>query len=165
MGKRRQAREVALKLLYALECTQAEVDTVLATSWTIAAESEEMEDAELHEMSRGARAFTAALVSGVMAQRDDIDALIQAASLHWSLERIGLVERNLLRFAIYELLYMADIPPKVTINEAVEIAKRYGAADASVFINGILDRITHDVVPQSAEELSALSGHVSSPSH
>lgn len=165
MGKRRQAREVALKLLYALEYTQAEVDTVLATSWSIAADAEDAEDETLHEMSRDVRAFTVALVSGVMAQRDDIDAIIQAASLHWSLERIGLVERNLLRFAIYELLHMADIPPKVTINEAVEIAKRYGAADASVFVNGILDRITHDVVPQAAEALSALSGQVSLPSH
>ena len=164
MGKRRQAREVALKLLYALEFTQAEVDAVVATSWVIAVEQDETEDEPLAEISGDVREFTAALVTGVMAQRDDIDTLIQAASLHWSLERIGLVERNLLRFAIYELLYMTDIPPKVTINEAVEIAKRYGAADASVFVNGILDRITHDAVQQSAEELAALAGHVPSPS-
>ena len=139
MGKRRQAREAALKLLYALEMTHAGLGDVLAASWTTTVVPQEV------------REFTTALVTGVMAHRQDIDVLIQASSMHWSLERIGLVERNILRFAIYELLYMPDIPPKVTMNEAVEVAKRYGAEEASVFVNGILDRITHDAARDPGE--------------
>ena len=93
------------------------------------------------------------LVTGVVQHRDEIDATIQAWSEHWSLERIGLVERNILRFAIYELFFLPDIPPNVTINEAVEVAKQYGTEDAGLFINGILDRIKHEVMPQRAAEM------------
>jgi N utilization substance protein B len=151
MGKRRQAREAALKLLYALEITQADVQELLKAAWTAAVVPEAVRD------------FTTALVTGVMSHCESIDALIKAASLHWSLERIGLVERNILRFAIYELLYMPDIPPKVTINEAVEIAKRYGAEEASVFINGILDRIKQEAVPHDKDVQPALSCVAPSP--
>ena len=152
MGKRRQAREAALKLLYALEMTHAEINDVLQASWTTTVVPQEVWD------------FTTALVSGVMAHRQEIDDLIQALSTHWSLERIGLVERNILRFAIYELLYMPDIPPKVTMNEAVEIAKKYGAEEASVFVNGVLDRITHDVAQYPRDLSPALPGAAPSPS-
>jgi N utilization substance protein B len=82
--------------------------------------------------------------------RDEIDAMIQTWSEHWSLARIGLVERNILRLAIYELLFGPELPPNVVINEAVEVAKRYGAQEAGLFINGILDRIKHEVTPQRA---------------
>jgi N utilization substance protein B len=147
MGKRRQGREAALKLLYALEITGAEVQEVLAAPWV-----EQMVPPDVWD-------FTTTLVTGVMAHGSDIDVLIQTWSAHWSLSRIGLVERNLLRLAIYELLYMPDIPPNVTINEAVEIAKRYGAEDAWLFINGILDRIKHEVVtPRPAELLESSKG-------
>ena len=143
MGKRRQAREATLKLLYALELSQAEMEEVVRNTWALAVVPEDVHD------------FTMALVTGVAAHRDAIDALIQTSSMHWSLERIGLVERNILRFAIYELLYMSDIPPKVTINEAIEVAKRYGAEEASVFVNGILDRVQHEAVPVLQEDSSA----------
>jgi transcription antitermination factor NusB len=86
-----------------------------------------------------------------------IDALIQTASLHWSLERIGLVERNILRVAIYELMYMPDIPPKVTINEAVEISKKNGAEEAWQFVNGILDRIKQDMDQRTQDRRSTCS--------
>jgi N utilization substance protein B len=136
MGTRRQGREAALKLLYALEMTQAEVNTVLAAPWVEPLLAQER------------REFIVALVTGVTTHRDDIDALIQTWSEHWSLARIGLVERNILRLAIYELLFMPEIPPNVTINEAIEVAKRYGSQEAWLFINGILDRIKHEVLPQ-----------------
>jgi transcription antitermination factor NusB len=151
MGKRRRAREAALKLLYALEITRAEVGDVLAAPWA------------MDVVPEVARDFARELVCGVTAHREAIDALIQASSLHWSLERIGLVERNILRFAIYELLYMPDIPPRVTINEAVEIAKKYGAEEASVFVNGILDHITHEAVQGPACVQPALPCPPSSP--
>lgn len=103
------------------------------------------------------RDFTTTLVTGVMQQRDEIDVLIQEYSTNWSLERIGLVERNILRFAIYELCFLPDIPPNVTINEAVEVAKKYGTEDAPAFINGILDRVKHTVEPRAMNLPVALS--------
>lgn len=133
MGKRRQSREVALKLLYAIEITHATVQDVLQASWATQMVSDDIRD------------FTTTLVTGVLKRRDEIDMSIQECSTNWSLERIGLVERNILRFAIYELCFLPDIPPNVTINEAVEIAKKYGTDEAPAFINGILDRIKHAV--------------------
>jgi len=133
MGRRRQSREAALKLLYALDITRANVKEVLRAPWTATLMSEEIRD------------FTATLVTGAVQHRDEIDALIQECSTNWSLERIGLVERNILRFAIYELCFLSDIPPNVTINEAVEVAKKYGMEEAPAFINGILDHIKHAV--------------------
>ena len=136
MGRRRQSREAALKLLYALDITRADVKEVVRTPWAEALMSDNIRD------------FTTTLVTGVIQCRDEIDAFIQECSTNWSLERIGLVERNILRFAIYELCFLPDIPPNVTINEAVEVAKKYGTEEAPAFINGILDRIKHAVGPR-----------------
>ena len=150
MATRRRGREAALQLLYAVEITHADVEAVLASSWahTLTAER--------------TREFTAALLRGVLACRDEIDVLIREWSANWSLERIGLVERNILRFAIYELLFMPEIPPNVTINEAIEVAKRYGSDDAPSFINGILDRIKNQVA-SSEDDPVVTSDPVSSP--
>jgi N utilization substance protein B len=133
MGRRRQSREAALKLLYALDITRVEVRELLREAWTETILFPEIRD------------FTTTLITGVVQHRDEIDAFIQECSTNWSLERIGLVERNILRFAIYELCFLSDIPPNVTINEAVEVAKKYGTEDAPAFINGILDHIKHAV--------------------
>ena len=150
MATRRRGREAALQLLYAVEITEANVEEVLASSWA-------------HALTAvRTREFTGALLRGVIASRDEIDALIREWSANWSLERIGLVERNILRFAIYELLFMPEIPPNVTINEAIEVAKRYGAEDAPSFINGILDRIKNQVAP-SEDTPVVVSDPVSTP--
>ena len=150
MATRRRGREAALQLLYAVEISQANVEEVLASSWA-------------HALTAArTREFTGALLRGVVASRDEIDALIREWSANWSLERIGLVERNILRFAIYELMFMPEIPPNVTINEAIEVAKRYGAEDAPSFINGILDRIKNQVAPPEDAPVAA-SEPVSSP--
>jgi transcription antitermination factor NusB len=133
MGRRRQSREAALKLLYALDITREDVKEVLHTRWAEAMMPDDIRD------------FTTTLVTGVIRHWHEIDAFIQECSTNWSLERIGLVERNILRFAIYELCFLPDIPPNVTINEAVEVAKKYGTEEAPAFINGILDRIKHAV--------------------
>src|SRR5215510_5617339 len=145
MGRRRQSREVALKLLYALDITRDDVKEVARTPWAEAM------------MPDAIRVFTTTLVTGVIRHRDEIDAFIQECSTNWSLERIGLVERNILRFAIYELCFLPDIPPNVTINEAVEVAKKYGTEEAPAFINGILDRIKHAVGPRAMHLSMALS--------
>jgi N utilization substance protein B len=107
------------------------------------------------------RDFATILVTGVIEHRDEIDAFIQECSTNWSLERIGLVERNILRFAIYELCFLPDIPPNVTINEAVEVAKKYGTEEAPAFINGILDRVKHAVEPRAMHLSMALSSSTS----
>ena len=150
MATRRRGREAALQLLYAVEITHADVEAVLASSWAQAL------------TAARTREFTGALLRGVIASRDEIDVLIREWSANWSLERIGLVERNILRFAIYELLFMPEIPPNVTINEAIEVAKRYGSEDAPSFINGILDRIKNQVAPSEDDPVAA-SDPVSSP--
>lgn len=145
MGRRRQSREIALQLLYALDITHSEARQVLRTPW-----AESLLWPEICE-------FTTTLVTGVMAHRDGIDAFIQECSTNWSLDRIGVVERNILRFAIYELCFLPEIPPNVTINEAVEVAKKYGTEEAPAFINGILDRIKHAAEPPTMSAPAAVS--------
>jgi transcription antitermination protein NusB len=141
MGKRRQGREAALKLLYALDLTQADAPDVVNAAWV----------KEIVPLN--VRDFVMMLVTGVGDHREEIDAVIRTWSSHWSLARIGVVERNLLRLAIFELLFRPDIPPNVTINEAVEMAKRYGAEEAWVFVNGVLDRVKHEMLPEQVAEV------------
>jgi len=85
--------------------------------------------------------YLTALVLGVASHQPELDALIVRYSEHWRLERMGAVDRNLLRLATYELVYELDIPPKVVINEAVELAKKFGTEASGAFVNGLLDRI------------------------
>ena len=145
MGKRRRSRETALKLLYALDVTEISVDELLQASWIQTFVPEAV------------REFSVALVAGVMAHCDEIDTLVQEWSMNWSLDRIGIIERNILRFAIYELVFLPDIPPNVTINEAVEVAKRYGTDEAPSFINGILDRIKQELEARGGEAPATLA--------
>jgi N utilization substance protein B len=91
------------------------------------------------------RDFAFELANGVHQYREEIDTLIRRLSEHWRLERMSAVDRNILRLAIFELLYRADIPAKVSINEAVDLGKKYGSEDSGSFINGILDRIRIDL--------------------
>ncbi len=96
------------------------------------------------ELPQGPRAFARILVDGVSAHQADIDRHLAAASEHWRLDRMSPVDRNILRIALYEMLYRDDIPPRVSINEAIELAKRFGSQDSSAFINGVLDKIYHE---------------------
>ncbi|MCS7281230.1 MAG: transcription antitermination factor NusB [Desulfobacterota bacterium] len=85
--------------------------------------------------------YSKRLLLGIKKERESIDRLIREASKNWSLERITLVDRNILRIAIYEMLYLEDVPPLVAIDEAIELGKKYGNEDSGDFINGILDSI------------------------
>ena len=110
----------------------------------------------LHESSGSqrvleARRFAGELVRGVIEHRDEIDARIVAVTEHWDLARMAVVDRNVLRLGTYELLFREDIPPKVSINEAVELAKRYSTAESGTFVNGILDRIMNQSLTGSQE--------------
>ena len=87
------------------------------------------------------QAFAAELVRGVVDHLESIDTTLGECSTNWKVPRMALVDRNVLRLATYELLHIKDIPPRVTLNEAIEVAKRYGSKDSGAFINGILDRI------------------------
>lgn len=141
MASRRRAREFALLALYHADLA-GEPDTrrSLAQLWEgqldgafsgRPAESEEVE-------------FAHRLCQGVDRRRQEVDALIENASANWRLARMPVVDRNILRMAAYELLDCPDIPVSVSINEAVELAKRYGDKDSRAFVNGILDRIAAD---------------------
>jgi transcription antitermination protein NusB len=90
------------------------------------------------------QAFANALVTGFDGVRDAIDDRIRAVSKHWRLERMSRVDRNIIRLGAFELLHMAEIPRRVTLNEAVELAKRFGNEESPAFVNGVLDRIADD---------------------
>lgn len=140
MGKRRKARELAVSLLYQLEFHPHRCREVMQEFWA------------QHPTSPETREFASSLVIGVREKLDQIDTAIERFAEHWTLKRIALVERNILRLGTYELLFREDIPRKVILNEAIEIAKLYGSEDSGKFINGILDRIMN--CPR--EELLAL---------
>ena len=107
----------------------------------------ETDDEDLKDLVRGGLSvqdFAEELVQGVKGHQEEIDAMLGRYSTNWKVSRMALVDRNILRMACFELLHLPDVPPKVTLNEAVEIAKRYGSTDSSAFINGILDRIASE---------------------
>jgi N utilization substance protein B len=133
MGARTGAREAALQMLYALEASGADADLVIRDFWR-----EMPGDAE-------GRPYADEVLRGVFGTRDAVDARIRSASTNWRLERMTRVDRNLLRMGAWELEHRRDIPRAVVIDEAVEIAKRYGAEDSGAFVNGVLDRIAEDL--------------------
>ena len=92
--------------------------------------------------------FASEIIDGTLSMLDEIDSAIKKAAENWVLERMAAVDRNILRFAVYELLQRKDIPPAVTINEAIEIAKKYSTLESASFINGILDKIAQKARPK-----------------
>jgi len=136
MGKRRKARELALMLLYELDFRPADLDSLLQEFWRD------------RVVPPDVRAFAEALVRGTVKCVEELDQVIQANAAHWSLARIAPVERNILRLAAHELLHCDDIPERVAINEAIELAKLYASDESGAFVNGILDQIRLHLHPQ-----------------
>lgn len=132
MGNRRKAREFGLQILFEVEFSHLKLRNVFDEFW-----GENQATPEI-------RAFTEALVEGTLRNLREIDRVIEVCSTNWKLSRMASVDRNLLRQAAFELLYVDDIPSSVTINEAVEIAKKFGTLESSSFINGILDKIAKE---------------------
>jgi transcription antitermination factor NusB len=132
MRKRTRAREFALQILYQIDITAEEFNTALEIFWQ-AHEAENIEEC--------INIFTTQLVQGVASNLSVIDEKISQYAANWQLKRMAVVDRNILRMGCFELMYCADIPPKVSINEAVELAKRYSNLEASKFVNGILDKV------------------------
>ncbi|MFA5100149.1 MAG: transcription antitermination factor NusB [Candidatus Omnitrophota bacterium] len=131
MRKRSLAREYALQILYEIDVTGDDYGAILGTFWHL------IEDDVTDEVKR----FSAELVEMVMQHRDDIDKKISQYATNWELDRMAVVDRNVLRLGGCELLYRTDIPPKVSINEAVELAKKFSGLQAGKFVNGILDKV------------------------
>jgi N utilization substance protein B len=138
MGRRRKAREVALQFLYQLDLQGEDDPTPHADEFWAR-----------HPVDPETRAFADALVQGTKRNQAKTDELLQQYAEHWDLERMSVVDRNILRLAGFELLWRADVPAKVAINEAIEIAKKFGTAESSRFINGVLDRIHKELRPAS----------------
>ena len=135
MGKRREGREAAVQFLYQFEMNRRPVSGLLADFWKLRS------DRGKAEPSARTRIFTEELVNGVTGNLPEIDALIGKFAENYDLHRIAAVDRNILRLGIYEMLHSPDVPPIVTINEAIEIAKKFGSEESSRFVNGILDRV------------------------
>jgi len=134
---RRRARERALQFLFGLEFT--------AYDWR-----ESLESFWVNSPSKaGVKAYADALIEGVMERREELDAMIAEAAEHWASDRIGHIERNVIRVALYELRHGTDVPPNVAINEALEVAKLYGSDDAPRFVNGVLDRLKQMAGPET----------------
>jgi transcription antitermination protein NusB len=133
VGSRTRAREAALQALYQLDTSGGAPVEVLRN---IVAHFGEELDAE-------AIRFADELVRGIQSERQTIDDVIQKASTNWKLDRMARVDRNILRLGVYEILRRGDVPVKVTLNEAVELGKKFGSEESSSFVNGVLDRIAH----------------------
>lgn len=137
MGKRRRSREIALQFLYQYDsqretCLEdSEIKQQINLFWS----------AKNASVNEDVREFATVLITGSCENMEGIDRIINKYSKHWRLSRMPTIDRNILRMAIYELAYLRNIPPPVTINEAVELAKKFGTEESGSFINGILDRI------------------------
>ena len=132
MGKRRTARELALKFLYQTEFNSNSPDSELNSFCDRANVSEEVQN------------FTQALIKNILFHKKEVDELLEKISANWSPDRMAVIDKNILRLGICELLFDPTAPPKVVINEAVEIAKKFGTEESPDFINGILDKVYKD---------------------
>ena len=130
MRKRTLSREIALKILYAWDISNEPMNEVHDKFW----ENNDTSDESVKE-------FSDFLVFGVETNREKLDGIIAKHATNWKLDRMATIDRNILRIASFELLFASEIPPKVAINEAIEMAKKYGDKDSGKFVNGILDDI------------------------
>ena len=135
MGRRTKARECALQMLYQWEATKDPMSAVAEGFWRVRSTTEET------------RAMAERLACGAQANLEAVDAAITAAARNWRFDRIASVDKNILRLGTYELMLEPDTPAAVVIDEAVEMAKRFGEADSPAFVNGVLDAIRRKTRP------------------
>lgn len=129
MGKRSKGREAALKILYQLDITRDTAEEGLKIYF------------RHHHVAVDSKAFVSTLVEGTSRRMKEIDDILSKHATHWALDRMAIVDRNILRLGVFELLFGEETPPKVVINEAVELGKRFGSPDSGKFVNGVLDSI------------------------
>lgn len=142
MGTRRKARECALQMLFAADVTGVSPDTASREFWS------ELDDGDADQAMRD---FADNLAMGTLQKVKEIDELIRSRAEHWRIPRMAVVDRNILRMAVYEFVY-EPTPRTVVINEALEIARRFSTYEATQFINGILDAVKHDLDSSSGSE-------------
>ncbi|NLT94558.1 MAG: transcription antitermination factor NusB [Clostridia bacterium] len=130
--KRRQIREIAFQIIYQIDVGKNDVETSL------------LQRIEENDMNEKDQAFCRRLVTGTIEKLSEIDRLIEKYALEWKVDRMLSVDRNILRLAIFEMKFLTETPPKVALNEAIELAKKYGSEESPKFINGILDRIINN---------------------
>ena len=135
MRKRTLARECVLKILYQTEILKEASDDVTQRFW------------EDNPVDEEVREFAERILTGIRENMADLDTIVTRHTDNWGLSRMAIIDKNILRFGAYELLFMPDIPPKVTINESVNIAKKYSQEDSGKFVNGVLDHINHNEKP------------------
>jgi transcription antitermination factor NusB len=140
MGRRRKARELATQILFHMEFSPGSPDEVFKLI------------CQNFDSSESIRVFSRELVCGVCDNREYLDEKIRQSSKNWRLERMSRVDRSILRLGAFELLFLKEIPPKVSIDEAVELGKRFGSEDSGAFINGVLDNIFNNM--KSEEPIS-----------
>jgi N utilization substance protein B len=133
MGARRRGREAALQILFAIDSTGADIDVAVREHFAFLAATVE------------GREYAEELARGVIEKATQIDEMIRKVSEHWRLERMPRVDRNILRLSAYELMFLSDVPRRVSLNEAIELAKRYGGEGSPGFVNGVLDRIASEM--------------------
>ena len=159
MGMRRDARERAVQFLFQYDLNRPDsLEDALNTFWDsqrASAIAEDKADArwgekiELPPLSAdetAARLFAEPLIRGVLEKQKDLDTMIVKYAKNWELHRMAVVDRNILRLALFEMLFREDIPPVVSINEAVDIAKKFSTEDSGKFVNGILDKVKGDLM-------------------
>ena len=129
MRPRRKAREIAMQVLYGLDVSRGNLKETIDLFW------------KNFDVPEKVKAFSSTLVEGAWNNRKQIDTLIGGCAENWSVERMSRVDRSILRMAVYELLYCRDIPPKVAINEAIDLGKLFGSENSGAFINGVLDAL------------------------
>ncbi len=138
MGSRRKARECALQMLFAADVSEMRPDQLVRLYW------HELGEADIED---AAREFATRLATGTLAHKEELDERIRSRAEHWRIPRMAIVDRNVLRLAVYEFMY-EPTPRTVAINEALEIARRFSTYEATQFINGILDAIKRDLDEQ-----------------
>ena len=148
MGARRKARECALQMLFAYDVARPSVEELVETYW-----------GEMAESGEDVKDFANELAVGTISYLTEIDERIRLRTEHWRISRMAIVDRNLLRMAVYEFMHQSNTPRTVAINEALEIARRFSTHEATQFINGILDAIKRDLdAPVAKPEASAATG-------
>jgi transcription antitermination protein NusB len=135
MGLRRDGREAAIQFLYQFDTHKpAKLDDALVAFWKQTEEPKNVQD------------FATDLIRGALEKLPEVDAKIRTLADNWDFERLAVVDRNILRLAVYEMLFRPEIPPVVSINEAIEIAKKFSTAESGKFVNGLLDRVKKELL-------------------
>ncbi|MEB3101439.1 transcription antitermination factor NusB [Ferviditalea candida] len=147
--RRRQAREMAVQSLYQMEMNNASAAEAVSVSLEEARLGDEYNLSDVSNAELGSTAaaeeYIMELVAGASAHREAIDGLLKGFLTGWQVDRLSRVDRQILRLAVYEMVYRDDVPPKVVINEAIEIAKRFGTKESGKFVNGVLGRLIKDL--------------------